>query len=1191
MPRLAISLLGAMQVKLDDRPLPAIGTTKARALLAYLMLEAERPLGREWLASLFWPDYQAARTNLRQALYQLRRAIAEQNNATPHLLVTDSDVQFNQASDYWLDVSAFDALIDETRINHRGGVAHRTACFNRLESAMALYRGELLAGLTLPDCQQFEWWLLERQEHCHGRALEVVQQLAGHYEQVEDYSQAAIWARKEVELESWSQSAHRRLMRLLAIGGQRRAALGHYDHLRQMLLQETGSPPSDRTTRLYQQIKAGSPDYGDGGTGSPVYAVASSVVAQSTASTSFAGFEKELAWLDARLAQAAAGRGQIVFVTGEAGSGKSTLSGEFARRAIRAHPGLLIIAGSCDAHAGPGIPYLPVREALHQLVDRTRIERLGRFAGRKSAERLRAAQNDVIPALVQKAPSLLQLFLPRAELIQLIRETGDHDCDLQASLELVDATQPAGIDAQRVQPSVLFDQVVDFLFALSEGHSLLLILDDLQWADRGTINLLFHLGRRLTGSRVLLVGAYRPETVAAGPPAHLAKFMDRHPLRPVVFELQQQFGDNRLDLDSSDGLAFVHAYLDREPNWLDDTFRQALYQHTLGNPLFVVELLRQLEERGQLTRDGQGHLITDQEVDWTKPPPKVESVIGERIDQLPDSVRLALEAASVQGQEFVAEVVEIALSLKHLGHDWAGEIASRQHRLVEAKSMRRIGGQRLSRYEFHHFLIQQYLYQRLDQIQRAWMHEATGQALESLCAEQAEDYASQLGRHFEAAGVWDKAAEYLVLAGKQAYLLSANEEAISFFQRGISLLEQGPPGEQRDQLEMCLQLAQTAPLLAVGGYVAPGIREVVERIIRLAQRLAEPEHIFPARILLLVNHTMLAEYDQARQLVDLLMEQACREQHPLHLMQAHHFAGHLQLCTGSFNEALCHFDSALAANDPQFRSFLASGFIGGNIWITSLIRKAWALWFLGYPDQSSAALNEALSQVEQAGRAHDLAFALGLGICPILYVRRDFEQAETQARRLLRLAAEKDLYYFVPFAQVILGAVLAKDEPNAKGLDMLRAGLKLYRRSGQRALLSFCLSLLAEALDGLEETVQVLDEAADFVGETGERFYKVELYRLRGDFLAKQAADLHWVERCYWRAISGARQQRARSLELRATISLARFWQELGQVLEARQLLAESYGWFTEGFQTADLREARALLQELETELSAVGLA
>ena len=314
-----------------------------------------------------------------------------------------------------------------------------------------------------------------------------------------------------------------------------------------------------------------------------------------------------------------------------------------------------------------------------------------------------------------------------------------------------------------------------------------------------------------------------------------------------------------------------------------------------------------------------------------------------------------------------------------------------------------------------------------------------------------------------------------------------------------------------------------------------------------------------------------------------LLKLAEGRQNSLQLTQAHHFLGYLSFCSGLFEAALDHFDSALTSYDPQAESPLMSGFIGRNMWLTSLFRKAWTLWFLGYPDQSLAALEETMIKVEQLGQDHDLAFTLAIGICPLLCLRREFEQAEIQAERLLRLASKQGLRYFIPFGRVVMGSVLAKQGRTAEGQSEIRSGIRQYREAGQKTFLSFCLSLLVESLGDDEEAGELLDEALELVEETGERFFEAELWRLRGEFIGKREGDPAESESCFRRALDIAGRQGARSLKLRASTSLARLWIRDGRFEEAQSLLVEVYGAFSEGFETADLQDARTILKELDS--------
>jgi DNA-binding SARP family transcriptional activator len=259
MRRLDVRLFGSFQVSLDGEPLTAFETDKARALLAYLAVEADRGHRRESLSAMFWPDRPeaAARRNLRQTLFRLRQAIGDRTNGAPHLLVDTHELKINPASDHWLDVAEFSAQLNAARLRRAQDPYLSEGCRRCLTAAVAIYRDDLLSGFSLSGCPDFEWWLLTNQERFHRQALEALEILGRFYEQERDYPRVAEYAEQEIMLEPWLESAHRRQMRALALTGQRYAALSHYERCRQILADQLGTEPSPRTTRLFEQIRDG----------------------------------------------------------------------------------------------------------------------------------------------------------------------------------------------------------------------------------------------------------------------------------------------------------------------------------------------------------------------------------------------------------------------------------------------------------------------------------------------------------------------------------------------------------------------------------------------------------------------------------------------------------------------------------------------------------------------------------------------------------------------------------------------------------------------------------------------------------------------------------------------------------------------------------------------------------------------
>jgi transcriptional regulator with XRE-family HTH domain len=317
----------------------------------------------------------------------------------------------------------------------------------------------------------------------------------------------------------------------------------------------------------------------------------------------FVAREHELAQLDGFLDLALSGDGRVVFVTGEAGSGKTALVAEFSRRAQEMLADLIVAGGNCNAYTGVGDPYLPFREVLGLLAGDVEARWAAGAMGREQARRLWGLMPHTVQALVNVGPDLIDIFVPRSALVDRAAVAAPRGSGWRTQLEELVARQAVAQSPASTQQSDLFEQYTRVLAALAGHAPLVLILDDLQWADAGSINLLFHLGRRLEGGHILILGIYRPADVALG------RNGERHPLEPVVSEFRRHFGGIQVDLRQTADRQFVDALLDSEPNRLGATFRDALYQHARGHALFTVEMLRGMQERGDLVQDEGGRWI------------------------------------------------------------------------------------------------------------------------------------------------------------------------------------------------------------------------------------------------------------------------------------------------------------------------------------------------------------------------------------------------------------------------------------------------------------------------------------------------------------------------------------------------------------------------------------------------------
>jgi ABC-type oligopeptide transport system substrate-binding subunit/DNA-binding winged helix-turn-helix (wHTH) protein len=504
----------------------------------------------------------------------------------------------------------------------------------------------------------------------------------------------------------------------------------------------------------------------------------------------FVACERELDWLHDHLQRALSGQGRVVFCTGEAGYGKTALMAAFARQAQKTYPALVVAGGSCDAFTGVGDPYLPFRDVLSLLSGDVATPWPPGPITQEQANRLRKLAPATAQALADEGPDLMHVFVFGADLWHRVAaHTSGGPDRFQRWHELGERERGgAGNLAQRQ----IFEQYTRVLHKLATQAPLLILLDDLQWADRASLNLLFHLGRRLAGHRLLIVGAYRPSDVALARSESGSLPTASPPLLSIIHEFTRQFGDIRLDVGQrcpAEVQRFVDALVDSEPNRLGEAFRSAIRRQTQGHPLFILELLRDMQERGDLIQDDDGYWIEGARLGWQSVPLRVEAVIAQRLERLEEPLLDILRVASVEGETFTVSIVAAALDTdsREIMRLVTRELSQR-HRLVQVAGEVAIGNQQMARFQFTHSLFQHYLYARLHVSERQQLHGGIARALEALSQDHPEAVAVHLARHFAEAGQPEHAVRYLLEAGDQARIAYAPQEAIAHYQRACNLL-------------------------------------------------------------------------------------------------------------------------------------------------------------------------------------------------------------------------------------------------------------------------------------------------------------------------------------------------------------------------------------------------------------------
>jgi DNA-binding SARP family transcriptional activator/tetratricopeptide (TPR) repeat protein len=1292
---LSLSLLGVFRASLRGRPVTEFYSNKVRALLAYLAVEIGQKHPRPVLAALLWPEWddRAALGNLRFSLSKLRQSIQDQESVPPFLLIDRESIQLNPAADVSVDVHLFLEKLRASRwasVDAQGkpGPAARSALAD-LTATMDLVRGPFLDGFAVGDSAAFEEWMLLQREELNREVCAALHGLTDLHRRLGEHAAAEASARRLLELDPWDELANRHLMAILVEGGQRNAALRHYTAYRAQLARELGCEPEAETQILYAQIRGGTlagPELsGRGGVSladsetqrrgematpaltipehSGVDTISASPRLPTEGSTAprFVAREQELARLDALLHQALRSRpapgqparpeGGVALIAGEAGSGKTALLDEFARRACHActdlhcpggtHLSLIVLRGSCSAHNGTGDAYLPFREMLQTLAGDVEGKRAGGTLSPEQARRVRETLPAVVAALVEHGPDVIDRLVPGEA---LLRRAEKHAAPLLATdwldplRELVlshsraagPALPGAGPGAAAPQPD-LFAQVTQVLHAISVERPLLLAIDDMQWAGADTAALLFHLGRRLAGSRILLVCAYRPEAI---PDPSDPKGLSR-PLGSVLQELARQWGDVLVDLDEADGRRFVEAYVDAEPNRLGTAFRQALHSHTGGNPLFTVELLRGFQRQGALVQDGAGRWVEATTPNWEQGstafggrwPLRVEVVIAGHLAGLPEEDRALLQVASVQGERFVAEVAARVLgrSEEAIVQRLSGPLRTR-HRLVEAISLDRLSlsergqavsgqrspgsGQRVSRYRFRHMLVQASAYRSLDAVEQARLHEATAQAITALYdlpgpepngpadkEKGAQAHAPELAQHYEAAGLPLEAARYRLEAGQWAAQLAAYDDAIAHLQRGLTLLDGMPAARDRLHLEMAICLALVTPALLGGGWRAAAYTGAFQRLSNLAEHpgLRDDPQRLTALCLLGIVTTWSADTEGGQRVGKQLLALAHDQQDldGLALMMAHWVLGMSHWLRGQLVAAREHLDQAVALDNPKANRAVTR-MLGANPGDMARAMLSFLLWLLGYPDQSRRCLSSALARAQMLDPPSRTAFVHAAAGMLHLLLGRDVAAAQVHSQALQPDGQLATMWG--PWSRVLATVAEPGTQPGDPG--GARPEQALAQAADADAALQAMGSGIGEAAQLLLQAqtsapagqpavgLAAMDRALAWIERTGTRDLEAEVWRTRGELLLLTDRPVRSsageAETHFQRALAVAREQEARWLELRAAVSLARLWQGQGRRDDARELLADIYGWFTEGFDTVDLVEAKALLAELE---------
>jgi predicted ATPase len=690
----------------------------------------------------------------------------------------------------------------------------------------------------------------------------------------------------------------------------------------------------------------------------------------------------------------------------------------------------------------------------------------------------------------------------------------------------------------------------------SQVQPLLLVFEDLHWVDAETQALLDNLVESLPTARLLLLVNYRPEYQHGWGSKTYYTQVRLDPLPPASADelLQALLGDD----------------LSLAP------LTRLLIARTEGNPFFLEESVRALVETGVLAGEPGAYRLTRPLPDIAVPA-TVQAVLAARIDRLPPDAKRLLQTAAVIGMEVPFPLLQTVADLapetlyRSLAELQGAEFLYETHLFPERV------------HTFKHALTQNVAYQSLLTSTRQQVHRQIAQALETLFPETVETQPELLAHHYTEAALPEPAVAYWQRAGQRALARSANLEAINHVTTGIELLKTLPETPKHTQQALTLHIALGAALLVTKGHAAPEVEHAYTQAHTLCQQVGETLQLAPVLFGLWRFYLVRSQLHTARELGEALLRLAQRTDDPTLAVIASYALGSTWLWLGALPAAHQHLEAGITRYTPdQHRALMFR--MGQYPGVAYRANAVHPLWLLGYPDQTLARLHDTLALAQELSHPDSLASTRYWAAFDS-QLRRDVQAVHEHAEAAIALSIEQGFPLWLAGGTILRGWALAMQGQSEEGMAQVRQGIAAWRATGAVLHIPYFCTLLADVSAHLGHTadgLQALTEAHTLVGQHEERYWEAEVCRLRGVLLLRQPGTSQaeaeaWLQR----ALDVARRQGAKSLALRAAMSLSRLWHQQGKRAEARELLAPIYSWFTEGFDTADLQDARALLDEL----------
>jgi class 3 adenylate cyclase/predicted ATPase len=847
------------------------------------------------------------------------------------------------------------------------------------------------------------------------------------------------------------------------------------------------------------------------------------------------GRNEEVGLLRRRWEQTKDGLGQVMLITGEAGIGKTALV-DTLRADVR-REGATRISFHCSPYHRNSVLY-PVIEHMQHVF---KVERDEPPAARlEKLERVLAEHRFPLMEGVPLFAALLSVPVPESRYPSL------------------------GLTPQQLKQET-HDALMGWLVAESERKAVLAVWEDLQWADPSTLELLGLVIDQTPTLPMLTVLTFRPDFAPIWP--------TRSHMTPLTLNRLERLQVEALVSHLAGGKALPAQVL------------QQIVSKTDGVPLFVEELTKMVLE-SKMLRLTNGHYELTGPLQSLAIPVTLQDSLMARLDRLSEA-REVVQLASVLGREFAYEILRLLTTSDD------ATLQARLSQLVGAELLYQRGRPPRARYFFKHALIQDAAYASVLKSARQRAHQQIGELFAEHFPEMAEAEPEVLAHHYTEAGLISKAIPYWQKAGQRAIQRSADIEAIGHLTKGLALLELLPDTLERVQQEIRLQILLGPVLVATKGNAAPEVEQVYTRARDLCGQLGETPDLFPVLFGLRSVYLVRGEVGIAHELSEQLLGLAERVQDSGLLLEARVALGNTSYISGNLALAQTQFEHALALYDPQHHR--SHAFVYGlDPGVFSLFRAAQISWLRGYPAQALQKTHDALTLAREIPHSFSLAIA-ELAEALVHAFEREPHRTQQHAEATITLCAEHKFANFLAQATILRGWALAEQGLHDEGIAQIRNGLAACRATGAVLFRPMYLAFLIDSCFKAEQTedgVHAVEEALAAGDKTGERFFEAELYRLKGTLTLQsnspRQVGIHEpltsdaeAEACFRKAVEIARQQSAKSFELRAMTSLSRLLRKHGKNDEARKMLGGIYDWFTEGFDTVDLKEAKALLEEL----------